>query len=403
MHILILSELFYPHGGGAELATYLYAKLLSKRPGIKITVVTNRVIGESAYSEDEGFSVYRLSLLKGESVKYSILQRIDVLLSSFLRKLVQKSDVVYIPRFWFSAILLAKKCRKPVITHLHDYIPICPLAVRYDSTTNDICNHRGVCDPSCIYTFERQKRTLRSTLGSTVLNLSAWTCLRKVVEHSDAVICVSKAHRRILVENNRKLESTSTVVYNPLPNLTQIPINGEAIGYFGGLSLRKGLPILKKAVTLVKNRSTRKAVVHATKLEGISEHLALELKQQGFLLHSKLSRDDYMRMYENVRTVVVPSVWPEPWPYVVVEALVNGRLILASNIGGISEQLEDCRGVTLIEPGNPEALAQAIVSARELDKEHIVEFGYHNRENFLKKFSTEKSIDKFIRICERLV
>lgn len=30
MNILFLSELIFPHGGGAEFATYLYAKLLAK-------------------------------------------------------------------------------------------------------------------------------------------------------------------------------------------------------------------------------------------------------------------------------------------------------------------------------------------------------------------------------------
>ena len=141
----MLSEIFYPHGGGAELATYLYAKLLSKTPGFKVTVVTNQFSGEPAFSEDEGFAVYRLSsLLGGESIKYSVLQRVDVLLTTFMRKLIKSSDVVYIPRFWFSAIPLAKSFGKSVITHLHDYIPICPLAVRYDSTNNTVCHHRGV-------------------------------------------------------------------------------------------------------------------------------------------------------------------------------------------------------------------------------------------------------------------
>jgi hypothetical protein len=112
----MLSELFYPHGGGAELATYMYAKLLSKRPGIRVTVVTNQFPGEAYFSKNEGFSIYRLPLLKNESMKYSILQRFDVLLSSVVRKLCKQSDIVYIPRYWISAIPLAKNLGKPVIT-----------------------------------------------------------------------------------------------------------------------------------------------------------------------------------------------------------------------------------------------------------------------------------------------
>jgi hypothetical protein len=51
MNILFLSELFYPHGG-AELATYLYAKLLSEA-GFNAVVITNRFTGESDVSKKE--------------------------------------------------------------------------------------------------------------------------------------------------------------------------------------------------------------------------------------------------------------------------------------------------------------------------------------------------------------
>jgi hypothetical protein len=65
--ILFLSELFYPYGGGAELATYLYAKLLS-RAGFNVVVVTNRFSGEPDFSNNEGFAVYRLPLFGKEQV-----------------------------------------------------------------------------------------------------------------------------------------------------------------------------------------------------------------------------------------------------------------------------------------------------------------------------------------------
>lgn len=45
VNVLFLSELYYPHGGGAELATYLYAKLLSEE-GFNVVVVTSRFAGE---------------------------------------------------------------------------------------------------------------------------------------------------------------------------------------------------------------------------------------------------------------------------------------------------------------------------------------------------------------------
>jgi len=165
LNILILSELFYPHGGGAELATYLYAKLLSEAK-TNVVVVTNRFEGESEFSDKNGFKVYRFPLfVKAENVKYSILKLVNVLFSSFMRKLIKWADVVYVPRFWFSAIPLAKAYKKPVIVHLHDYIPIYPLATFYNFKEDRVCDR--TCSMDCIYRGERRKRGLLKSAGST--------------------------------------------------------------------------------------------------------------------------------------------------------------------------------------------------------------------------------------------
>ena len=73
MNILFMSEVFFPHGSGAEYATYLYAKLL-KEEGVNVSVITNRFEGEAAFSEEGTLRIYRLSLFKNAgSLKYSVL------------------------------------------------------------------------------------------------------------------------------------------------------------------------------------------------------------------------------------------------------------------------------------------------------------------------------------------
>ena len=56
-NILFLSELFYPHGGGGELATYLYAKLLAKED-FAVKVVTNRFLEEPKKCQDGNLEIY---------------------------------------------------------------------------------------------------------------------------------------------------------------------------------------------------------------------------------------------------------------------------------------------------------------------------------------------------------
>ena len=44
-------------------------------------------------------------------------------------------------------------------------------------------------------------------------------------------------------------------------------------------------------------------------------------------------------LYRSSRAVIFPSICPEPAPYVVYEALLRGRLVVSSNIGGVPEQV----------------------------------------------------------------
>ncbi|MFI5279440.1 MAG: glycosyltransferase family 4 protein [Gemmatimonadales bacterium] len=58
--------------------------------------------------------------------------------------------------------------------------------------------------------------------------------------------------------------------------------------------------------------------------------------------------------------VVVPSVWPEPYGIVGIEALAFGRPVVASDAGGMGEWAREELGVLTVPAGNAGALAAAI-------------------------------------------
>ena len=399
MKILFLSELFYPHGGGAELATYLYAKLLSSA-GFSVVVVTNRFSGEPEFSNSEGFRVYRLPLFgKAENVKYSILKRVDVLLSAFMRKLFKWADVVYVPRFWFSAIPLAKAYGKPVITHLHDYIPICPLAIRYDVLKGNVCERQN-CYLNCIVAYEKRKRGLTKVFGSVFLNTAVWRCLREFIRLSDFIICVSRAQRDMLVKYLPSLAAKVKVIYNPLPSLSPVEMNGDDFGYFGGPSYLKGFHVLLNALRYRKREGCELVTVHATKFSKINERHVGLLGDLGFAVYGKLDNWEYDRVYRKIRAVIVPSIWHEPLPYVVAEAILRGRIVIASRVGGIPEQTEGCKGVFLLKPGDYEELALTMESIKGLSKEFIKDMSLQALETFSKKHKNEEIVNDFSELLD---
>lgn len=404
--MLFLSELFYPHGSGAELATYLYAKLLSEKQH-KVIVITNQFAGEPVFSRQDDFFIYRLPLYeKVGHVKYSILSRVDILFSTLIKKMLNWTDVLYVPRFWFSAIPLAKAYGKPVITHLHDFIPVCPLASKYNLSKNSLCNSSNVfCSPKCTYCYEKTaNRVSRDVFASVALNSTIGNLFSKFIWLSDAIICVSEKQKEILLKNSLYSSPNNVfVVHNPVPNYPKIPMVGDAFGYFGGLDKMKGFQVLARTLSTISGNPDYSVTVHSTKIPLVSESLKRSLSQLGFIIHGKLSLTQYAEMYRSIRGVVVPSIWPEPWPYIVVEALLNGRYVIASNIGGIPEQVETCKGVKLVEPGNVNQLKTAILDVLSLKKESLLDLGYKNNESFKKRFSNEKSLKAFIDISNSIL
>lgn len=57
---------------------------------------------------------------------------------------------------------------------------------------------------------------------------------------------------------------------------------------------------------------------------------------------------------------IVPSVWPEPFGMVVIEAMSAGRPVIASQIGGIPEIVAAEKTGLLVPPGDPMSLRHAI-------------------------------------------
>jgi len=58
---------------------------------------------------------------------------------------------------------------------------------------------------------------------------------------------------------------------------------------------------------------------------------------------------------------LVPSIWPEAFGIVVIEAMASGRPVIASRIGGIPDLVRDEVTGLLVQNGDAEALAAAMI------------------------------------------
>ncbi|HEY6302952.1 MAG TPA: glycosyltransferase [Terriglobales bacterium] len=65
-----------------------------------------------------------------------------------------------------------------------------------------------------------------------------------------------------------------------------------------------------------------------------------------------------VKFYSSVDAVILPSLWPEPLPYVCVESLHAGRSLICASSGGIPEIARLSNIVEFFPEGNTNALAE---------------------------------------------
>jgi glycosyltransferase involved in cell wall biosynthesis len=110
-------------------------------------------------------------------------------------------------------------------------------------------------------------------------------------------------------------------------------------------------------------------------------------------------RSDIGNVIQSLDLVIFPSVAPEAFPLSVLEALWLGRPVIASDIGGVKEIIED--GVTgvLVEPNQPGQITDRIISLFE-NREISDRIGQDAKEMVRQKFSLKNYVLCMERACD---
>ena len=88
--------------------------------------------------------------------------------------------------------------------------------------------------------------------------------------------------------------------------------------------------------------------------------------------------------------IVSASIEPESFGRIAVEAQSMKKPILASDIGGSNETVENGKTGFLFEAGNPVSLSNKILEILKLDESTLKSMGNEGRKNIIKKFNVEK-------------
>jgi len=176
------------------------------------------------------------------------------------------------------------------------------------------------------------------------------------------------------------------------------------IGYCGRLIREKGVDVLIRAVArlaaehpaltlVILGSDAQNTRLYGEPLEAKLRMLAQELGIVGRFRFLGV-RHDIERWHNAIDIVVVPSVYSDPLPLVVAEALACGRPVIGSRIGGIPELLSGPLAELLVPPGDDEALAAAL-QRLIADPQRRVRLGECGRQIVEKEFGVSLFLDQF--------
>jgi glycosyltransferase involved in cell wall biosynthesis len=173
--------------------------------------------------------------------------------------------------------------------------------------------------------------------------------LRETLDRVDAIISPSQFLRRMFIEAGIAPER---IVFSrqgrDFPGLTpevleKTPATRLRIGYLGQIALHKGVHILLEAVHQLPNAALEvKVYGDGVPFPAYTERLRrMACQDPRVSLAGMYERTEVGQVLQGLDVVVVPSVWYENSPNVILEAFAHHTPVIVSDLGGMAELVED--------------------------------------------------------------
>ncbi len=299
-------------------------------------------------------------------------------------------------RLTTSIIDICKKRSIPVVMTLHDYKLICPsyLLLKGDRIC-DKCKqfryyhcfwskcHKNNRSASLVYTVESYFNFLLKKYNT----VDFFICPSKFIfdKHKDGGILPGKL---VHLPNYVNIDSYE-------PSFT----HENYILYVGRLSKEKGLLTLLKAV---KGVDVQLRIVGDGAMRTELEIFAQEKDIGNVQFDGYKSGVALKEIFRGAMFVVFPSEWYENAPMTVLESFAYGKPVVASNIGGVPELVEENETGLLCKPSDFMGLREKILYLL-FNPSQITQMGEKARRKVEEEYNVHVHLEKLIQIYERLV
>jgi glycosyltransferase involved in cell wall biosynthesis len=239
---------------------------------------------------------------------------------------------------------------------------------------------------------------------------------RKLSRFTDKIICCSKAVENFVRDFEKIGKGKTAVIYNGVdeerfypredtPSIRSelgIDENAPLVGTVSSLTPHKGHEYLFRAASLVKEEfpSAKFLIVGDGPLRTELEDLVKNLSVYPDILFTG-TRKDVPKILSVMDVFVLPSSFREGLGIAIIEAMAAEKPVVATDIGGIPEVVKQGETGFLVPPGDPRALAKAIIELLQ-NPEKAREIGKKGRVRFKEKFTRKHMLSEIDALYQSL-
>ncbi|MBC8062652.1 MAG: glycosyltransferase family 4 protein [Clostridiaceae bacterium] len=313
---------------------------------------------------------------------------------------MEKPDAIYIlhhiNKLSPSVIRAAKNSGKKVVVRLSDFFLMCP---RFDFLREgNVCEN---CLQGSLVNAIHYNCVQNSKVASIIRVMSMqFHRIIKIYDLVDYFVAPSAFLRLKLIEfgfDEKKVIHIPTFI--DTSKIDAKYAHDSYILYLGRLNKEKGVEYAIKAMKYIEDKSLILKVVGEAsdgEMENIQNIITSNNLNNVELLGFKSGKDLDL-LISNAKFLVVPSIWYDNMPNVLLEAFAHGKPAIASNFGSLPEVVDDGINGLLFEPKNALDLADKI-NLLNSNSELIIEYGKNAREKAEKYYNSDLHYKKLSEV-----
>lgn len=242
----------------------------------------------------------------------------------------------------------------------------------------------------------------------------------KLLIRADAIICVAKMLANSVMQDCPQSKEKIHIVYNGIdmtrfmPNEKKVQNLKRELGitdervllYIGRLSPEKGIDYLIRALPNIRGKYFKLVILghgnqeYIKKLNALIKELNIKNK---IIFIPGVPYSEVPAYYGIAEIVILPSLTPfEAFPFVIIEAFASKKPVIASQVGGVAEIVENNVNGYLVPPKNSAILAEKIGTLLEDDSLRD-SFAKHGYSLVCEKFTLDHTLENTEKVFYQVI